>query len=232
MVGSRLRLSYAQSAKSNSGELALIDLKAVDNNYPMLGELSLAPQMSVRDLLAQRDGAFGAGADPILLARLGLKIGDHVTVGNANFQICTAIKAEPDKLASGVGLGPRFLVSEDALRATGLLQPGSLVRWVYRVRLPDTANTDQASQQLTDDAQKALPEAGWEIRSRSNASPQLERNITRFTQFLTLVGLAALPGGRRRRRQRSQKPFSTADAMSSRRSKRLVRPDVRCSRSI
>src|SRR5262249_23896361 len=38
----------------------------------------------------------------------------------------------------------------------------------------------------------AAPQAGWEIRSRSNASPQLERNITRFTQFLTLVGLAAL----------------------------------------
>src|SRR6201999_4065730 len=38
----------------------------------------------------------------------------------------------------------------------------------------------------------ALPEAGWEIRSRSNASPQLERTIGRFTQFLTLVGLAAL----------------------------------------
>jgi putative ABC transport system permease protein len=37
-----------------------------------------------------------------------------------------------------------------------------------------------------------LPQAGWEIRSRSNASPQLERTISRFTQFLTLVGLAAL----------------------------------------
>ena len=45
---------------------------------------------------------------------------------------------------------------------------------------------------MIDDARKALPQAGWEIRSRSNASPQLERNITRFTQFLTLVGLAAL----------------------------------------
>ena len=39
---------------------------------------------------------------------------------------------------------------------------------------------------------RALPQAGWEVRSRSNASPQLERTISRFTQFLTLVGLAAL----------------------------------------
>jgi putative ABC transport system permease protein len=179
-------------ARSSSGEFALIDLKAVDSSYPMLGELSLAPQMPAQDLLAQRDGAFGAGADPILLARLGLKIGDRVTVGNAAFQIRSAIEAEPDKLAAGVGLGPRFLISEEALRATGLLQPGSLVRWVYRVRLPDGANTEVASQKLMEEAEKALPEAGWEIRTRSNASPQLERNITRFTQFLTLVGLAAL----------------------------------------
>ena len=46
--------------------------------------------------------------------------------------------------------------------------------------------------QLIDSARSALPEAGWWIRSRSNASPQLERTINRFTQFLTLVGLAAL----------------------------------------
>src|SRR4030081_6672 len=34
--------------------------------------------------------------------------------------------------------------------------------------------------------------AGGEMRTRGNPSPQLERTINRFTQFLTLVGLAAL----------------------------------------
>ncbi|MDO8980996.1 MAG: FtsX-like permease family protein [Afipia sp.] len=180
-------------ARSPSGEFALVDLKAVDGNYPMLGTVSLEPKMPVPDLLAQRDGAFGAGADAVLLARLGLKAGDRVTVGNAPFEIRATVQAEPDKLAGGVGLGPRLLVSEDALRATGLLQPGTLVRWIYRLQLPDPASGDErATQTVVDAAQKALPEAGWEVRTRGNASPQLERNITRFTQFLTLVGLAAL----------------------------------------
>ena len=102
------------------------------------------------------------------------------------------VVAEPDKLAGNVGLGPRVLVSEASLRATGLLQPGSLVRWIYRVKLPDNAADDRAATQLIDSARSALPEAGWWIRSSSNASPQLERTINRFTQFLTLVGLAAL----------------------------------------
>ncbi len=179
-------------ARSDTGEFALIDLKAVDDSYPMLGDVKLAPPMRMSDLLAQHDGAFGAAADPILLARLNLKVGDRVSVGNVVFEIRSVVNSEPDKLVGGIGLGPRFLVSEAALRATGLLQPGTLVRWIYRVQLQGQSVDERATQALVDDARKALPQAGWEVRSRSNPSPQLERNITRFSQFLTLVGLAAL----------------------------------------
>jgi len=179
-------------ARTGDGRLALVELKAVDGIYPMLGELTLDPKMPVADLLAERDGAFGAAVDSTLLARLDLKVGDRVSIGSATFQIRSVVGAEPDKLAGGLGFGPRFLASEAGLRATELLQPGSLVRWIYRVKLPDNAADDRAATALTDDARSALPEAGWEIRSRSNASPQLERTISRFTQFLTLVGLAAL----------------------------------------
>ena len=179
-------------ARASDGRLALVEMKAVDSSYPMLGELALEPKLPVNDLLAEHDGAFGAAADPTLLARLDLKIGDRVSIGNATFQIRSAVEAEPDKLAGGIGFGPRFLVSEAALQATGLLQPGSLVRWIYRVKLPDNARGERATTALIEDARAALPEAGWEIRSRSNASLQLERTINRFTQFLTLVGLAAL----------------------------------------
>ena len=193
---SRGQLSVAATlrgmARTADGRLALVELKAVDDAYPMLGELTLDPKMPVSDLLAGRDGAFGAAVDSTLLARLDLKTGARVTIGNATFQIRSVVGAEPDKLAGGLGFGPRFLVSEAGLRATGLLQPGSLVRWIYRARLPDNAADDRAATALADDARAALPEAGWEIRNRGNASPQLERTISRFTQFLTLVGLAAL----------------------------------------
>ncbi|XSC48502.1 ABC transporter permease [Bradyrhizobium sp. RDT10] len=179
-------------ARSGDGKLALVELKAVDGNYPMLGQVTLEPKMPMADLFAERDGAFGAAVDSILLARLDLKLGDRITIGSATFQIRSVVAAEPDKLAGNVGLGPRVLVSEQSLRATALLQPGSLVRWIYRVKLPDNAADDRAATQLIDSARSALPEAGWWIRSSGNASPQLERTINRFTQFLTLVGLAAL----------------------------------------
>ena len=83
-----------------------------------------------------------------------------------------------------------MIVSEDALRATGLLVPGSLVRWSYRLRLPD--GSDRAASAVTAAASAQLPDAGWQIRGRTNATPALERNVEHFTQFLTLVGLTAL----------------------------------------
>ena len=179
-------------ARAPDGRLALVELKAVDQAYPLLGGLALDPDIRMSDLFAEQDGIFGAAADPALLARLDLKIGDRLTIGGARFEIRSVVDAEPDKLAGGLGLGPRFLVSIDGLRATALLQPGSLVRWIYRVRLAGNGADDRTATALVDAARTALPEAGWDIRSRTNASPQLERTILRFTQYLTLIGLAAL----------------------------------------
>ena len=179
-------------ARTSAGQATLVEMKAVDGAYPLFGEALLDPPGTLNDALAQRDGAFGAVADPTLMARLELKPGARITVGNANIDIRAVLTSEPDKLAGGIGLGPRLLVSQDALRTTGLLQPGSLVRWHYRLRLPDNDASDAAAKAVAAQARTQLPEAGWDIRSRSNASPQLERNVERFTQFLTIVGLTAL----------------------------------------
>jgi putative ABC transport system permease protein len=174
------------------GRSALVEIKAVDRAYPLYGELSLEPALDLPTLLAERDGVFGAAAAPALLARLGLKTGDRVSVGAANLEIRSVLRSEPDKLAAGIEFGPRLLISEQALRATGLIQPGSLVRWRYRLKLPEGNSGDPAIDAVTGAAQAQHPNAGWEIRSRSNSSPQLQRNVERFTQYLTLVGLTAL----------------------------------------
>ncbi|ODN70414.1 macrolide transporter ATP-binding /permease protein [Methylobrevis pamukkalensis] len=83
------------------------------------------------------------------------------------------------------------MMSRLGLDATGLIQPGSLIRWTARVKLPPPA-TDEALAAFVDSAEKAFPEAGWRVRSRENAARGLERNIDRFAEFLTLVGLTAL----------------------------------------
>jgi len=184
------RLLANPAASDSPG--ALVEVKAIDDNYPLFGELKTDPALPPSALFALRGATFGAAADPVLLSRLALKIGDHVTLGNADVELRAALVSEPDKLTGGIGLGPRVLISKAALGATGLLQPGSLVRWQYRLRLPRANSTDAAVAALERQAQADFPQAGWEIRTRSKASPQLERSVERFSQFLTLVGLATL----------------------------------------
>jgi putative ABC transport system permease protein len=179
-------------AREANGQATLVELKAVDAAYPLFGTVKLDPPGKLAAALAARDGAFGAAADPTLLARLAIKPGVYLSIGNATFEIRAALTNEPDKLAGGIGFGPRLLVSEQALRATGLIQPGSLVRWHYRLRLPGNDTGDAALQAVADQARAQLPQAGWDMRTRAKATPRLERNVERFTQFLTIVGLTAL----------------------------------------
>ncbi|BAQ48975.1 ABC transporter permease [Methylobacterium aquaticum] len=169
---------------------ALVELKAVGPDYPAVGDLVTEPPLPASAIFSQADGAYGAAADPALLARLDLKLGDRLTVGGAEIVLRTVLTSEPDKIAGGIGFGPRLMVSLDALKASGLVQPGSLNRFVYRVMLPQ--GDDAAVERVMAEARQTLPEAGWEIRSRLNADPRFARSIERFTQFLTLVGLTAL----------------------------------------
>jgi putative ABC transport system permease protein len=181
--------------RTPDGRSALVEPKAVDTAYPTVGEVVLDPPQPLHGMLAQRDGSFGAAADVALFARLGLKVGDRVTLGTLPLTLRAELVSEPDKLAAGIAFGPRLLVSQDALRASGLVQPGSLVRWTYRIALPEGGRDEAAVARIVEDVPKRFPESGFELRSRSNAAPQFQRNIERFTQFLTLVGLTALVVG-------------------------------------
>ncbi len=190
--GVSLAATMRAMARAQDGRTALVEVKAVDAGYPLYGTVALDPQQPLAQALEYRDGAFGAAVDSALLARLDLKPGARITIGSAALDIRAVLTSEPDRLARGLGFGPRLLVSEQALRASGVVQPGSIVRWHYRLRLPDNAAADAAVRAVVAAAQAEFPQAGWDIRSRANASPSLEQNVERFRQYLTFVGLTAL----------------------------------------
>jgi putative ABC transport system permease protein len=179
-------------ARAPSGQSALVEIKAVDKLYPVEGNVVFDPPSPLADVLALRDGAYGAAADPMLAARLGLKVGDRFMIGAQTFVLRANLTSEPDKLAGGIGFGPRVLMREDALRATQLLMPGALVKWSYRISLPGGAPSDSRLKSVAAEVKKALPDAGFEVRTRRNVSPEFSRGLERFSQFLTLVGLTSL----------------------------------------
>lgn len=178
----------------DGSDQSLVEAKAVDDAYPLYGALATAPLLSKQDLFGEKSGVFGAAAPDLLFDRLNVKIGDRLKLGSATFELRARLITEPDAVSDGFGFAPRLMVSTEGLAASGLIQPGSLVENAYKIRL--LAGASEADiKSIQDQAAKDFPEAGWSIRTRSNAAPALSSNIERFSQFLTLVGLTALVVG-------------------------------------
>ncbi|MGR6432907.1 ABC transporter permease [Rhizobium sp. PAMB 3174] len=179
----------SMARKADGSDQSLVEVKAVDDAYPLYGKLETTPSEPVAQLLSEKDGSYGAIAAPILLDRLGLKVGDPLLLGELKLVVAARLDNEPDALSEGFGFAPRLIVSRQALSVSGLVQTGSLVETAYKVKLPP-GHAPLA--RIIDAAKAKFPDAGWSIRSSANATPALTNNIERFTQFLTLVGLTAL----------------------------------------
>ncbi|WP_346906413.1 ABC transporter permease [uncultured Roseibium sp.] len=184
----------AMTRLPDGSDQALVELKAVDGSYPLYGRMQLQDGQELGEALSRKNGIWGAVADLSLLARLNISVGDVLDLGRTRIKINAVIDNEPDKLAGGLEFGPRLMISEAAIADTKLVQPGSLVRWHYRVRLPSDPS-DATLERVIASAEADMPKSGWRIRSRANAAPGLQRNIDQFAQFLTLVGLTALVVG-------------------------------------
>ncbi len=168
-------------AVAASGERSLVELKAVDGAYPLYGELVLSPDGA---RLTLDSVALEAG----VAERLNLNPGDPVRIGEATLRFAGVIVSEPDRVASPAVLGPRAMVLADSLPATGLIQPGSLVNYDTRLRLP----AGVAPRPFAEAWRAAQGDGGWRIRFADQAEPGVNRFLDRAASFLVLAGLTAL----------------------------------------
>ena len=173
-----------QAMASTDDAAAPVELKAVDTAWPLYGTFTLTD--GSQPGAPQGDTAYLAqGA----LDRLDLEVGDSFTIGTQTLRAAGIIEDEPDRLSEGFQLGPTVLVAKDVPLSAGLLQPGSLYQSKYRIAFQDPARDPEAVQEAIGDA---FPDAGFDFRTRDRASPGADRFVGRMSDFLTLVGLAAL----------------------------------------
>ena len=173
----------AMAARLDGAESVLVELKGVDQSYPLYGQLRLAP-----GALRPRPSGSEVAIGPELADRLSLRVGDSLRIGNASLRIVGLIAEEPDRVGQGFTLGSTALVDRAGLAATGLVQPGSLFTSAYRIRLPAGSDVGAASKRLSE----RFRDEGFQVQDRSNGAPGTRRFIERLGQFLTLVGLTAL----------------------------------------
>jgi len=184
--------SMAVVGSGETSERALTQVKAVDDLYPLIGEMVLEPAMPLDQALkAGQEGLPGAVMERALSDRLGLSPGDVFALGETEFHLSALIEREPDSAASGFSLGPRTLVLREALDGSGLLAPGTLFNSKYRLDLSEGTALDP----LEAEAKERFADAGMRWTDARNGAPGVARFVERLSAFLVLVGLSGLAVG-------------------------------------
>ncbi len=169
----------------------IVELKAIDNPYPLYGAMVLASGQPLERALEARGGVYGIVVEPELLTRIGVAVGDPIALGDGVYELRDVIAHEPDRVANAFSLGPRVMMSDAAFATTGLGREGSLIRFRHRVKLAPGA--DYAA--FTEALDAAFPDALWRVRNATDAQPSIRRFIDRLAVFLTLAGVTALTVG-------------------------------------
>ncbi|MGC2637434.1 MAG: FtsX-like permease family protein [Acidobacteriaceae bacterium] len=161
----------------------LVTLKAVNpSQYPFYGTVGLDPAGNLRTVLTDNTVV----VDDNLLVRLRAKVGDELKIGGRWFRIAAVITNEPDRMTAGVGLGPRVMMTRQAMDETGLLQPGSRATERYLFAI----GNKQKVADLRAEIEKILPDA--QVTDFRETSPALAEGVDRATGLLSLICLVAM----------------------------------------
>lgn len=168
-------------------EHGLTQVRAVDSAYPLVGSVTLAPNIPLDTALANNGGVI----ERVLVDRLGLSVGDTFRLGEATFTLRAVLERYPDNSSGGFGLGPRTVVLTDDLASSGLLAEGTLYSTQYRMLLP--AGADLAA--LETRAEDQFRDTGLRWRDSRNGAGGTARFVERIGAFLILMGLSGLAVG-------------------------------------
>lgn len=157
----------------------LASVKAVDDRYPMYGELQTQPP-------GMKPAAGTVLLAPRLMALLNLKAGDSIDVGDATLRIVGEVVQEPDSGFNPFQMAPRLLMNTADVEKTGAVQPGSRVTWRYKFA-GTPAQLESYEKWLLP---QLKPEHRWYGLEQDEGA--LGKSLERSQQFLLLSALLTL----------------------------------------
>jgi putative ABC transport system permease protein len=170
-------------SKSSDAPPVLISIKAIDPKvYPFYGAVKLDPPESLPDAL--KPDTIAVSSD--LLLRMDARVGDTMRIGGQPFRIIGTVQSEPDRMTGSLNVGPRVMMSRDALDRAGLMIPGSRASERFLFKVPATVPVQTVRRRLKRVFDEAL------ITDYTQTHPIVQNGLYRSSIFLSLVSLVAL----------------------------------------
>lgn len=177
------------SMLSTASGSRMIQLVAIEDNYPLYGKITLERGGVVTKSTAKTSLAdAGVWIDTDVRDTLGLKLGDKIKLGDRAFTVGDVILDDTSNTWRGFTLAPRVMLKNEELWKTGLVRKGSTL-WdrTYSILKPGVSAKDVAKEwnlKSEDPAVRAVP--------HEEASDQVAKLSSRLNDYLSLVGLTTL----------------------------------------
>lgn len=165
----------------------LSSVKVVSAGYPLRGELRIADRLYGPDRRAESIPAPGTvWVDEKLFTQLELAIGDRVGLGAGAFSVAAILTQEPDSAIGFINAGPRVILNEADIDATGLVQDSS--RIFYRLQI---AGSDERVEAYRKWALTRL-QPGQRVEGIRDARPEIRSALDRAEKFLSLAAVVSV----------------------------------------
>ncbi|MCO8170427.1 ABC transporter permease [Pseudomonas sp. 21LCFQ02] len=166
--------------------IQLSSIKAVDDAYPLRGELKSAPDLYQADQASKGPAPGEAWAEARLLPAVNMKVGDTIDVGAKPLKLTRILTYEPDRAGNFYSLTPRVMINLQDLQATGVVQPGSRV--TYREMWTGSPQSLAAYRQAIEPGLQPHQE----IKDARDGSQQIGGALGKAERYLNMASLVAV----------------------------------------
>ena len=173
------------TTKNKNNKTSFTRIKAVDQNYPLYGEVIYEPIGSLENL-NKIDNTIIVNEN--IFKNLELKINDIVKVQNKEFKVIGTVKVLPD-IGGAFVFGDFALTGKKTLDNLELNTLGSFLNYEYKIRFDGNENKDNKINKIVNIFKN---DSKVKIRYPENSTGGIKRIIDNFSQFLSLVSISAM----------------------------------------
>lgn len=180
------------SMVSSSTNSKLVEVRAIEGNYPFYGTLRLK-NGGIQTSKTEKDLSDNTKVwvYPELLMQLDLNIGDQMQIGQSKFQISDVILEDSSSGGGSFSFALPIYISQEGLKRSELLQTGSTF-YFSRLFKYNNSHAAELEEELVRDLSKNLSDPAIRVTTSENASQQVGRILRYVGDYLALAALVAL----------------------------------------
>jgi putative ABC transport system permease protein len=169
---------------TRSGGTRLVQVRALDGDYPFYGSLETTPLPAGLSFRRERQ----ALVDKTLMLQYGAHVGDSIKIGELSFAIAGTLNKAPGRNEISTTVAPPVYIPFRYLAQTGLLQKGSRIEYQFYYKYGTGVDVEK----FVDSIRPALEKNRLEPETVESRKKRMSGAFQDFTQFLTLISFVAL----------------------------------------